>query len=603
MHNSMELLTTKEVAEILQVSSSTVRRLSDKNTIKSYIVNNYNYRKYCKNSVIKYKEKLFGNANASIKVETIKNNITNISAKSHPKHYLMHKYWGRKAHNVISDYIKYFSKNDDIVLDPFMGSGVTIIESLKLNRKAIGIDINPMSLFIVENTINKVNLNKFKKTYLKIYQNTFYLYNHLYFTSCPICEKQSIIETTVWENNELLRIRGKCEEHNLFIKDATTEDLDVYKKCTFEKEKLLKENKIKFPTDEIMKYVKRSGRERINELFNDRALLILSFLLKEINKVDEVNIKNLLLFCFTSMLSNVSKMLPGDLKKCTYKSGWVISKFWTPQIHTERNIFKCLDLRFKAIINGKKEVENINPKLANLILGDSSKLKNIPDESIGYIFTDPPYGESIAYLALSQFWNSWIANDVDYINEIIIDPYRKKDYKDYENRMNSVFRELYRVLKYNKYLSFSFHNRDLNVWRAILNSCLDNGFVLESVVLQEQAVTSGTQGINKKNTLTGDFIYNFRKIQQSDNTIVSVKNPVEFIKNQIYEFITNNDGATPTELYEFLIPKIVMNHAYTDQNGNTVNIDKILKENFEYIETLNEKNKLGNSYKWIIKNR
>ena len=77
--------------------------------------------------------------------------------------------------------------------------------------------------------------------------------------------------------------------------------------------------------------------------------------------------------------------------------------------------------------------ENINPKLANLILGDSSKLKNIPDESIGYIFTDPPYGESIAYLALSQFWNSWIANDVDYINEIIIDPYRKKDYKDYEN--------------------------------------------------------------------------------------------------------------------------------------------------------------------------
>ena len=114
MHTLIELLTTKEVAEILQVSSSTVRRLSDKNTIKSYIVNNYNYRKYCKNSVIEYKEKLFGNANASIKVETIKNNITNISAKSHPKHYLMHKYWGRKAHNVISDYIKYFSKNDDI---------------------------------------------------------------------------------------------------------------------------------------------------------------------------------------------------------------------------------------------------------------------------------------------------------------------------------------------------------------------------------------------------------------------------------------------------------------------------------------------------------
>ncbi|MCT7464886.1 DNA methyltransferase [Aliarcobacter cryaerophilus] len=603
MHTLIELLTTKEVAEILQVSSSTVRRLSDKNTIKSYIVNQSNYRKYCKNSVIEYKEKLFANANASIKAETIKNNITNISAKSHPKHYLMHKYWGRKAHNVISDYIKYFSKNDEIILDPFMGSGVTIIESLKLNKKVIGIDINPMSLFIVKNTINKVNLNKFKKAYLKIYQCTFDLYNHLYRTTCPLCKKYSYIETAVWEDNELLRIRGKCEEHNLFIKDASNKDLDMYKKCTFEKEKLIKENKIKFPTDEIMKYVKRSGRERIDELFSDRALVILSFLLKEINKVDEINIKNLLLFCFTSMLSNVSRMLPGDLKMCTYKSGWVISKFWTPQIHTERNIFKCLDLRFKAIINGKKEIENLNPELANLILGDSSKLKDIDDESIGYIFTDPPYGESIAYLALSQFWNSWITSDVDYINEIIIDPYRKKDYKDYENRMNMVFKELYRVLKYDRYLSFSFHNRDLNVWKAILNSCLNSGFTLESVVLQEQAVSSGTQGINKKNTLTGDFIYNFKKIKQVNNEINKIKNPVEFIKNEIHMFIKDNDGATPTELYEFLIPKIVMNNSYTDENGNIINIDKILKENFEYIENLDKRNKLGNSHKWIIKSK
>ena len=61
----------------------------------------------------------------------------NIPAKSHPAHYLMHRYWGRKPHNIINQYIKNFSKDGDTILDPFMGSGVVIIESLKLNRKAI----------------------------------------------------------------------------------------------------------------------------------------------------------------------------------------------------------------------------------------------------------------------------------------------------------------------------------------------------------------------------------------------------------------------------------------------------------------------------------
>ncbi|MDX4069171.1 DNA methyltransferase [Aliarcobacter skirrowii] len=599
--DSNNLLTTKETAEILQISSSTVRRLADKKSIKAYIVNKSNYRKYCKDSVLHYKEQMYNSSNATENKETIKKNITNISAKSHPKHYLMHKYWGRKAHNVVSDYIKYFSKEDEPILDPFMGSGVVVIESIKLNRKAIGIDINPMSLFIVENTISKVNLKEFKKAFESIYKDSFNEYNNYYVTDCPICNSKSIIDTSVWENDCLKRIRGKCDDHGIFIKDADEKDVDLYKKCENEKRSLLDKKEIDFPIDEIMKYVKRSGRERIDQLFSDRALIILSYIRKKILEISNIEIKNLLLFCFTSMLSNVSRMLPGDLKKSTYKSGWVISKFWTPQIHTERNIFKCFDLRYKAILKGKKEVENIDPNLATLIRGNSSSLKNIPSESIGYIFTDPPYGESIAYLALSHFWNSWVSNEVDYINEIIIDPNRKKDYKDYEKRMNDVFKELYRVLKFDRYLSFTFHNRDLKVWKAVLNSCLNAGFILENTILQEQAVSSGTQGINKKNTLTGDFVYNFKKVHNGEQLITRVKEPIKFIKSEIHKFISLNNGATPSELYEYIIPKIVMNHAYTDENENTINIDKILKENFEYIEISTEKNKLGNSHKWKIK--
>ena len=608
MNRNKELLNTKETADLLGVSTSTIRRWSDNGTLPCYRIGESKYRKFDYNTIMKVKSEYYGettsytNDNISdIQEEQVISH--SIPAKSHPAHYLMHKYWGRKAHNIVNEYISFFTKEGDTVLEPFMGSGVTIIESLKLNRKAIGIDINPMSKFIVENTISQVDLTEFTKRYNEIVSLVKTQYASLYDTKCPHCGKTSHIETAIWENDTLIRIKGICPIDGVFVKDADNYDLTKYEQCTSLKIKLENEGELSYPTDNIMQYVKRSGRTRIDELFTDRALIILSTIRDLIYETKDEKIKQLLLFCFTSMLSNVSKMLPGDKERSTYKSGWVISKFWTPKIHTERNIFSCMKLRFNAIIKGKKELLDINPELCNLYTADSSNLHFIEDNSIDYIFTDPPYGESIAYLALSHFWNCWLKNDVDYEDEIIIDPYRKKGYDDYSTRTTLAYHELYRVLKDKHYLSFTFHNRDLNVWKAILDACNNAGFILENIVLQEQAVSSGTQGINKKNTLTGDFVYNFKKDISIPKTILPGKtNSNEFIKECIDKFLDTNNGATSSELYEHIIPIIVQNNAYSDKNNNVINIENILKSNYDYIESSNDdKVKIGGAYKWVKK--
>ncbi len=54
------------------------------------------------------------------------------------------------ARNVILRY----SKEEDTVLDPMMGSGTTLIEAKLLNRKGIGIDINPEILEIAKRNLN-----------------------------------------------------------------------------------------------------------------------------------------------------------------------------------------------------------------------------------------------------------------------------------------------------------------------------------------------------------------------------------------------------------------------------------------------------------------
>lgn len=601
------LLTTKEVALTLDVSQSTVRRWADSGYLPCYRVGESKYRKFDINDIKKMKSKIYSKNDTVSKEYAARNAIVikkDIPPLPHPAHYLMHRYWGRKAHNVVSEYIKNFTDEGDIVLDPFMGSGVTNIESSKLNRRSVGVDLNPMSVFIVKSTLSNVDIKSFKKHFNTIFTRLYEEFHNLYDTRCPECGNICETEIYVWEEDSIKRVRAKCKEHGLFIKDA--DDFDSNK--VIEYKELFNELKtvgvLEYPKDPIMQYVKRSGREYIDELFTERALIMLSSLRKQILNIEDENIKNLLFLCFTSMLPNVSRMIPGDIKKGTYKSGWVISKFWTPTIHTERNIFTCFKLRFKTILKGKLELTSIDSSLANIYNMDSSNLYNIESNSIDYIFTDPPYGESIAYFALSHFWNCWLDFNVDYSNEIIIDSYRKKDYDDYEIRIKKAFKEMYRVLKPNHYMSFTFHNRDLNIWKSILEGCIDAGFELMGIVLQSQAVSSGTQGINKKNTLTGDFVYNFKKVENDKDkqTYEYMKNAEEFIISTIKDFLIKKDGATSSELYEYIIPIVAKNHAYCNNDGKVINVENLIKKNFDYIEVIKFDNKgIGEDYKWVVK--
>ena len=84
-------------------------------------------------------------------------------------HYLNAKYRGNWAPQVARNLILRYSNEGDIVLDAFLGSGTTLIETKLLKRRGIGVDINEEAIMLTRDRLNFSTLdNKFleQKTYL-----------------------------------------------------------------------------------------------------------------------------------------------------------------------------------------------------------------------------------------------------------------------------------------------------------------------------------------------------------------------------------------------------------------------------------------------------
>lgn len=516
-----------------------------------------------------------------------------ITPKSHPSHYLLHKYWGRKSHNLIEEYIQLFTKPGDVVLDPFMGSGGVVIESNKLGRTGIGVDLNPMACLIVSETLKPaVNYDKLRQVFDDIIASIPQDVIDLTYTTGTDGERH-IIDNAIWQHGQLTRIKYYLGRTRM-IKEADAADCKRAQKA----EQLLRHYEstgaITYPSDKIMAYVKRSGKNHINELFSHRNLLIAAFFMAGIKRIDDSSMKDSLLLIFTSALPNFSSMIPGNIATVNGLSGWQISKFWVPKIHAEKNALNTLRLRLEKYIKGKKEIAALATPTNYKIYNQSSEnLQNIAPKSVDYVFTDPPYGDSIAYLALSSFWTAWIGYAVDYAGEIIYDPYRNKREEDYSQRLDNAFKQVHQVLKDGGYMSFTFHNRHVKFWKIVIDAVGRAGFVLVNVKWVDQAVASGTQGINRNNTLRGDFVYTFKKngvVEHEDKII----NGEHVIDQTMKRLLRDAPYVTTARLYESLIPALVKQQAYYDANGKLLDIDKYIARQYTY------KQQTDGHYGWSI---
>lgn len=111
----------------------------------------------------------------------------------------------------------------------------------------------------------------------------------------------------------------------------------------------------------------------------------------------------------------------------------------------------------------------------------ATTLRNIRDNSVDYIFVDPPFGRNLQYSELNQIWEAWLKVRTNRDPEAVMDSTRAREEPEYTGVMRMAFSEGFRVLKPGRWMTVEFHNSSNAVWTAIQEALASAGFVVADV--------------------------------------------------------------------------------------------------------------------------
>lgn len=213
------------------------------------------------------------------------------------------------------------------------------------------------------------------------------------------------------------------------------------------------------------------GLTHINHLYFKRNLFVLSkfySLCKEPSSIQALTI----------IAARITKQY-----RLTYQSGvWgagggpLSGTLYIPSLIKDLNIINM----FEQAINKRLLVNNILFKGTPISIQSATNI-TIKDNSIDYIFLDPPFGSNLNYSELNVLWESWLKSFTNSYKETIESKSQQKGIVQYKVLIIECFKEAFRVLKYGKWMTIEFSNTRADVWNVIQTSLSEAGFIIANV--------------------------------------------------------------------------------------------------------------------------
>ncbi|HMF33434.1 MAG TPA: hypothetical protein VKK79_18560, partial [Candidatus Lokiarchaeia archaeon] len=172
---------------------------------------------------------------------------------------------------------------------------------------------------------------------------------------------------------------------------------------------------------------------------------------------------------------------------------------------------------------------------------------NFQPESIDFILTDPPYGNSIQYYELAKLWNAWLNFSNSPKDEIVINSRQGKDLAKYKEDLQSAFENCYAILKPYRYMVVTFHNNNFEIRNALITAVISAGFELQHVLFQVPPRRSLKAYLHPLGTPIGDYYIRFYKGTEKAKPAPIPEKHLEKTILDIFEHILTNRGE-PTPL-------------------------------------------------------
>ena len=226
------------------------------------------------------------------------------------------------------------------------------------------------------------------------------------------------------------------------------------------------------------------GITRIHHFFLPRTLQALAALWRKANTYPVPRVRNMLMFFVEQAIVGMTLMNRHHVIGRANVNQQLTGVYYIPSIHEETAYWRILEGKLDRLIKAFGSYNSISCYSANST-GDCSHTW-LPNNSIDYVFTDPPFGENIYYADLNFLVESWHGVLTNAAPEAIVDRFKGKGLHEYQRLMQHCFKEYRRVLKPGRWITVVFHNSRNAVWTAIQEAMLAAGFVVADVRIMDK---------------------------------------------------------------------------------------------------------------------
>ena len=486
-----------------------------------------------------------------------------VAASRNTAFYNAHSYHTKVPPEAISPFIEHFTKPGDVVLDPFCGSGMTGVAVAMAGRRAILNDLSTAAAHLSFNhtracdgaaladafeRVAQVVAEEFQRYYATRDESgkpatirwTLWSTRHI----CPACETEFLLWDTVDRKSGRLaretacpeckhradrrkfRVTGKEPAHIAFEREDGSRGERAATRLDKRDAARLAQEKDSAPFPDVALESDREmyqrcalhlqGVQAVRDMYTDRNRLALARLWQAVLAEPDERLRAALAFAFTNTAWHGTKM-----RRFNARGGHrpLTGTLYVPQLSAEVNVLHVMKRKIGQLRSYYRAFTPSTESLPHIMCGSATAMDGVRDNSIDYVFTDPPFGSNIFYADCNLIWEAWLGRVTDQAKEAVVNRSLSvsqggKSLQDYGRLMTQSLIEISRVLKPGGWATIVFHNTDKAVWRALSEAAMAAGFEFHEAASldRKQQSHKGYKGRGgKENVAHFDVVMNLRK--------------------------------------------------------------------------------------------